>query len=257
VTAKAFDAVPPTVQQGRASQQRCSDMSFLVCLLYVRTISVCGLYTTIAYALRKNGLQHSAGHGGKQQLSEPIHHSGVHATAALASNLDASKAAYTPCCPAFCWLSLAHQSVAMQDIEIAPRNSRGFFLLVHIVGYAFGSCAVAVVGYVVANQSDLGWRLLFAMGTLPAFTVLLVTPWLYETPHRWDPAGLTQPVWFSATCSCATDTCMPCFASRCRTLCVISLLRSLVACVIRPMYSLDKHTVMMFGCCSACKLPAQ
>jgi MFS family permease len=74
----------------------------------------------------------------------------------------------------------------MQDIEIAPRNSRGFFLLVHIVGYAFGSCAVAVVGYVVANQSDLGWRLLFAMGTLPALTVLLVTPWLYETPHRWD-----------------------------------------------------------------------
>lgn len=78
----------------------------------------------------------------------------------------------------------------MQDIEIAPRNSRGFFLLVHIVGYAFGSCAVAVVGYVVANQSDLGWRLLFAMGTLPAFTVLLVTPWLYETPHRWDHAGV-------------------------------------------------------------------
>lgn len=93
----------------------------------------------------------------------------------------------------------------MQDIEIAPRNSRGFFLLVHIVGYAFGSCAVAVVGYVVANQSDLGWRLLFAMGTLPALTVLMVTPWLYETPHRCDLWGVTRPG-FSGTCSSATES---------------------------------------------------
>lgn len=80
---------------------------------------------------------------------------------------------------------LRMQSVAMQDIEIAPRTSRGFFLLVHVLGYAFGCCAVAVVGYFVATQSSLGWRLLFAMGTLPALAVLAVTPWLYETPHRW------------------------------------------------------------------------
>lgn len=73
----------------------------------------------------------------------------------------------------------------MQDIEIAPRTSRGFFLLVHVLGYAFGCCAVAVVGYFVATQNSLGWRLLFAMGTLPALAVLAVTPWLYETPHRW------------------------------------------------------------------------
>jgi hypothetical protein len=73
----------------------------------------------------------------------------------------------------------------MQDIEIAPRTSRGFFLLVHILGYAFGCCAVAVVGYFVSGQNDLGWRLLFAMGTLPALAVLAVTPWLYETPHRY------------------------------------------------------------------------
>jgi MFS family permease len=72
----------------------------------------------------------------------------------------------------------------MQDIEIAPRNSRGVFLLVHILGVALGACAVSMVGYFVANQSNLGWRLLFAMGMLPAMAVLIVTPWMYETPHR-------------------------------------------------------------------------
>lgn len=74
----------------------------------------------------------------------------------------------------------------MQDIEIAPRTSRGFFLLVHILGFALGSIAAAVVGYFVSSQGQLGWRLLFAMGTLPTVTVLMVTPWLYETPQRCD-----------------------------------------------------------------------
>jgi hypothetical protein len=77
------------------------------------------------------------------------------------------------------------QSVALQDLEIAPRTSRGFFLMVHVLGYAFGCCAVAVVGYLVSSQSDLGWRLLFATGTLGPLAQLMVTPWLYETPHRW------------------------------------------------------------------------
>lgn len=40
----------------------------------------------------------------------------------------------------------------MQDIEIAPRNSRGVFLLVHILGVALGACVVSMVGYFVANQ---------------------------------------------------------------------------------------------------------
>jgi hypothetical protein len=33
-------------------------------------------------------------------------------------------------------------------------------------------------------QGSLGWRLLFGVAVLPAAAVLVVVPWLYETPHR-------------------------------------------------------------------------
>jgi len=64
--------------------------------------------------------------------------------------------------------------------------------VVHIVGYAVGSCVVAVIGYLVSSPSNLGWRLLYAMGTLPAMAVLVITPWLYETPHRCDLEGVSR-----------------------------------------------------------------
>jgi hypothetical protein len=91
-----------------------------------------------------------------------------------------------PCLPVPCACAATPllQSIALQDIEIAPRSSRGFFLVVHIMGYALGSCVVAIIGYFIATQASLGWRLLFAMGTLPAMAVLAITPWLYETPQR-------------------------------------------------------------------------
>jgi hypothetical protein len=38
-------------------------------------------------------------------------------------------------------------------------------------------------------QGSLGWRLLFGVAVLPAAAVLVVVPWLYETPHRWAVAA--------------------------------------------------------------------
>lgn len=39
-------------------------------------------------------------------------------------------------------------------------------------------------------QGPLGWRLLFGVALLPAAAVMVVVPWLYETPNRYS----TTPV---------------------------------------------------------------
>jgi hypothetical protein len=38
--------------------------------------------------------------------------------------------------------------------------------------------------HILYVQGSLGWRLLFGVAVLPAAAVLVVVPWLYETPHR-------------------------------------------------------------------------
>jgi hypothetical protein len=45
-----------------------------------------------------------------------------------------------------------------------------------------GICSHSYVWLYV--QGSLGWRLLFGVAVLPAAAVLVVVPWLYETPHR-------------------------------------------------------------------------
>uniref|UniRef100_A0A383VJ39 Major facilitator superfamily (MFS) profile domain-containing protein n=1 Tax=Tetradesmus obliquus TaxID=3088 RepID=A0A383VJ39_TETOB len=78
---------------------------------------------------------------------------------------------------------ILYLSTGLQVVEVAPRTSRGRFLMGHHLGVAFGTVLSAVLGFFIADQGALGWRLLFGVAVLPAAAVLVVVPWLYETPH--------------------------------------------------------------------------
>jgi hypothetical protein len=55
-------------------------------------------------------------------------------------------------------LLLLLQSTGLQVVEIAPRTSRGRFLMGHQLGVAFGTVLSAVLGFFVADQVRcLGW----------------------------------------------------------------------------------------------------
>lgn len=94
-------------------------------------------------------------------------------------------------------------SLAMESL---PTESRGFFSGVLQQGYAFGYLIAAIVYYVVfllVPTPSLAWRVMFAVGVLPALLVVFIRLGVPESPvwehqqtlHRERGVSLWQGMW--------------------------------------------------------------
>ncbi|GAC1646248.1 MAG: MFS transporter [Ktedonobacteraceae bacterium] len=91
-------------------------------------------------------------------------------------------------------------------MEALPTESRGFFSGVLQQGYAFGYLIAAVVYYLVfllVPEPSVAWRVMFAVGVLPALLVVFIRLGVPESPvwehqqtlHRERGVSLWQGIW--------------------------------------------------------------
>ena len=91
-------------------------------------------------------------------------------------------------------------------MEALPTESRGFFSGVLQQGYAFGYLVAAIVYYLVfllVPTPSLAWRVMFAVGVLPALLVVFIRLGVPESPvwehqqtlHRERGVSLWQGIW--------------------------------------------------------------
>ncbi|KAK9447909.1 general substrate transporter [Limtongia smithiae] len=72
--------------------------------------------------------------------------------------------------------------------EMAPGRLRGRLVIVNIIAVTGGQVVAYIVGAVLETHTS-GWRLLVALGTLPAFVQLVVFVFMPETPRFLARAG--------------------------------------------------------------------
>ena len=91
-------------------------------------------------------------------------------------------------------------------MEALPTESRGFFSGILQQGYAFGYLVAAIVYYLVfllVPNPSLAWRVMFAIGVLPALLVVFIRLGVPESPvwehqqtlHRERGVSLWQGMW--------------------------------------------------------------
>ncbi|KAF8071025.1 hypothetical protein HT031_001107 [Scenedesmus sp. PABB004] len=75
------------------------------------------------------------------------------------------------------------QAVLLEDVEIAPVHQRGLFTSIQQLGFFSGF--MLIVGlhlYAPLSSIHNAWRLLMVAGSWPAVAMLLLLPWMHETP---------------------------------------------------------------------------
>lgn len=81
-------------------------------------------------------------------------------------------------------LSFLYQSFYLEDAEVAPARYRGAFTSSSVLSSSIGY--TAGLGLFWASHlrvSSFGWRLALGLGAWPAVIVLMLLPWLPETPN--------------------------------------------------------------------------
>lgn len=78
---------------------------------------------------------------------------------------------------------IIYVSIVVGNVEIAPTRRRGGFTGLNLVGATVGfTCGICVYWAKDMRFYTHGWRIAVALGGWPAIVVLLLYPWLPETP---------------------------------------------------------------------------
>jgi sugar porter (SP) family MFS transporter len=67
--------------------------------------------------------------------------------------------------------------------EIAPPHRRGTLILINGVTITFGQAAAYLIGYYLHDYSTTSWRILFALGCIPALILFLGMFFVPHSPH--------------------------------------------------------------------------
>eukprot|EP00775_Hariotina_reticulata_P012559 gene12559-12691_t len=90
-------------------------------------------------------------------------------------------------------LGIMYQAVLLEDAEIAPTNKRGMFVSLWQLGDQAGyALSNGIFLFPSIFEKTYGWRLALSTALWPAVAIILLLPWLPETPSSLIQRGLLQ-----------------------------------------------------------------